>query len=94
MTTVIIAPTFGLPPMVRISDMPTAIKPYVIVVGHKETDDRQHLGTMVKLLVEGQGFNLSPIKRAYSAVLPSRGQKAWWDRLRDQTEDKQIHTLR
>lgn len=80
--------------MVRISDMPTAIKPYVLVVGHKEADDREHLGKMFKLLVEGQAFNLSPIKRAYSAVLPTKGTQAWWKRLREQTEDKQIHILR
>lgn len=74
--------------------MPTERKSIAIVVGHKEADDRQHLGPLVKLLVEGQLFNMNPLTRVYTAVVPSRGQRRWWEKLRSLAEDKQIHSLR
>lgn len=74
--------------------MATEKKTIALVVGHKEKDARQHLGGFFKLLIEGQDFNRTKLTRVYSAVVPSPGMRVWWERLRSQTEDRQIHTLR
>ncbi|MDW9531955.1 hypothetical protein RWE87_13815 [Sinorhizobium meliloti] len=74
--------------------MPTERKTIAVVVGHKDADDRQHLGKLVKLIVEGQDFNMNPLTRVYAATIPSKGMQRWWERLRSLAEDKQIHVLR
>jgi len=74
--------------------MPTERKTIALVVGHKESDDRHHLGKLVKLLVEGQDFNMNPLTRVYTATVPTKGTQKWWEKLRMLAEDKQIHVLR
>lgn len=83
-----------LPSKVRISDMPTAPKTIAIVVGHKDKDDRAHLGQLVKLIVEGQKVNRTPLDRIYTATIPTPGKENWWETLRLKSKDKTIHTLR
>lgn len=65
-----------------------------MVVGHKTDDIRESLGGTFKVLVEGQEFNRTKLHRAFTAITPSKGMSAWWERLRSQTDDRRIHTLR
>lgn len=65
-----------------------------LVVGHKTDDIRETFGSSFKVLVEGQNFNRTKFDRVYTAVAPTSGFTAWWERLRSQTKDRRIHTLR